>query len=98
MASGVLLHEDRFELPHGGGSGGDEAEAAVPASPYLAYLELNMVPALFERNAFDALRQGGVVLPFDRVVEKVAVDVYGQFCRPPRIPDRDGACWVPAAG
>ena len=38
-----------------------------------------MVPALFERNAFDALRQGGVVLPFDRVVEKVAVDVYGQF-------------------
>lgn len=33
MASGVLLHDDRFELPHVGGIGGDEAEAAVPASP-----------------------------------------------------------------
>ena len=33
FASGVLLHDDRFELPHVGGIGGDEAEAAVPASP-----------------------------------------------------------------
>ena len=83
MASGVLLHDDRFELPHVGGIGGGEAEAAVPASPQLADFEQNMVPALFERNAFDALWQSGVVLPFDRVVEKVAVDV---------------ACWAPAAG
>ena len=45
MASGVLLHDDRFELPHVGGIGGGEAEAAVPASPNQKLMK-NLMPLI----------------------------------------------------